>query len=213
MSIKFFFPSPLSNCFCFDSGFHYFNLTEVFPIVSLPANLSSTLPWRQLLSHVWLFATPWTIACQAPLSIGFSRQEYWSGLPLSFSRWPSRPRNWSHISCVSRTAGRFFTTESPGKPATSQKGNSLTLLRGVGMNTLARYSWCPNSNSCLLFKLINYKFLRASQALATTIVLWMAWDISVLWHMLFPLLNFPLTLWQTPCALKNLNQGSSVWRL
>ena len=28
-----------------------------------------------------LFATPWTIVCQAPLSLGFSRQEYWSGLP------------------------------------------------------------------------------------------------------------------------------------
>ena len=34
------------------------------------------------LSHVQLFATPWTVACQAPLSMGFSRQEYWSGLPL-----------------------------------------------------------------------------------------------------------------------------------
>ena len=34
-----------------------------------------------LLSHVWLFATPWTVAQQAPLSMGFSRQEYWSGLP------------------------------------------------------------------------------------------------------------------------------------
>ena len=33
------------------------------------------------LSHVWLFATPWTVARQAYLSIGFSRQEYWSGLP------------------------------------------------------------------------------------------------------------------------------------
>ena len=32
-------------------------------------------------SHVWLFATAWTIALQAPLSMGFSRQEYWSGLP------------------------------------------------------------------------------------------------------------------------------------
>ena len=32
-------------------------------------------------SHVQLFATLWTVACQAPLSIGFSRQEYWSGLP------------------------------------------------------------------------------------------------------------------------------------
>ena len=32
-------------------------------------------------SHVWLFATLWTVAHQAPLSMGFSRQEYWSGLP------------------------------------------------------------------------------------------------------------------------------------
>ena len=36
----------------------------------------------QLLSWVQLFVTPWTIAGQAPLSMGFSRQEYWSGLPF-----------------------------------------------------------------------------------------------------------------------------------
>ena len=35
-----------------------------------------------LLSHVRLFATPLTVTCQAPLSVGFSRQEYWSGLPF-----------------------------------------------------------------------------------------------------------------------------------
>ena len=35
----------------------------------------------KLLSQVWLFATPWTVAYQAPLSMGFSRQEYWSGVP------------------------------------------------------------------------------------------------------------------------------------
>ena len=34
------------------------------------------------LSRVQLFATPWTVAYQAPLSIGFSRQEYWNGLPF-----------------------------------------------------------------------------------------------------------------------------------
>ena len=34
------------------------------------------------LSRVWLFATPWTVAHQAPSSIEFSRQEYWSGLPF-----------------------------------------------------------------------------------------------------------------------------------
>ena len=36
----------------------------------------------QLLSHVRLFVTPWTVAHQAPPSMEFSRQEYWSGLPF-----------------------------------------------------------------------------------------------------------------------------------
>ena len=40
------------------------------------------------LSHVRLFAIPWTAAYQAPLHMGFSRQEYWSGVPLpSPSKW------------------------------------------------------------------------------------------------------------------------------
>ena len=34
------------------------------------------------LSRVWLFVTPWTVAHQASLSKGFSRQEYWGGLPF-----------------------------------------------------------------------------------------------------------------------------------
>ena len=36
----------------------------------------------QSLSHIQLFVTPWTVAHQAPLSMGFSRQEYWGGLPF-----------------------------------------------------------------------------------------------------------------------------------
>ena len=36
----------------------------------------------QLLSHVWLFLTPWTVTHQDPLSIEFSRQDYWKGLPF-----------------------------------------------------------------------------------------------------------------------------------
>ena len=36
----------------------------------------------KLLSHVRLFATSWTVAYQAPLSMGFSREEFWSGLPF-----------------------------------------------------------------------------------------------------------------------------------
>ena len=51
-------------------------------------------------------AAPWTVACQAPLSMGFFRREYWSGL-LFPSPWESSwPRNWTQVSWI---AGRFFT--------------------------------------------------------------------------------------------------------
>ena len=43
-----------------------------------------------VLSHVRLLATPWTAAYQAPPSMGFSRQEYWSGLPLPSPRGKKR---------------------------------------------------------------------------------------------------------------------------
>ena len=43
----------------------------------------------KLLSRVRLLATPWTAAYQAPLSMGFSRQEYWSGVPLPSPRKPT----------------------------------------------------------------------------------------------------------------------------
>ena len=48
-------------------------------------SFSKAWKWKvkvKLLSRVWLLATPWTAAYQAPLSMGFSRQEYWSGVPL-----------------------------------------------------------------------------------------------------------------------------------
>ena len=48
----------------------------------------------QLLSHVQLFAIPWTVARQAPQSMGFARQEYWSGLPFpppGIQHWQASP--------------------------------------------------------------------------------------------------------------------------
>ena len=47
-------------------------------------SFSNAWKWKvkvKSLSHVWLWATPWTAAHQAPPSMGFSRQEYWSGVP------------------------------------------------------------------------------------------------------------------------------------
>ena len=48
-------------------------------------SFSNAWKWKvkvKSLSHVWLCATPWTAAHQAPPSMGFARQEYWSGVPL-----------------------------------------------------------------------------------------------------------------------------------
>ena len=42
-------------------------------------SLQSMSEWVKSLSRVWLSATPWTVAYQVPPSMGFSRQEYWSG--------------------------------------------------------------------------------------------------------------------------------------
>ena len=67
------------------------------------------------------FATPWTVAHQVPLSVGSSHQEYWSGLPLpspgdlpNTGIKPTPP-------VAPASAGKFFTTEPPGKPLLSQE--------------------------------------------------------------------------------------------
>ena len=58
------------------------------------------------LSCVQLFSNPWTVVHQAPLSMGFSWQKYRSGLPCTPPWEPSRPRDWTHVSCI---ACRFIT--------------------------------------------------------------------------------------------------------
>ena len=65
------------------------------------------------------FVTPWTVACQAPLSMGFPRHEYWTGLPFS------SPGDFPHLGIKPTSyalVGGFFTTESPGKPIKVEVG-------------------------------------------------------------------------------------------
>ena len=68
------------------------------------------------LSHVRLFAIPWTVAHQAPLSMGFSRQEYWSGWPFPSPGDLSDPGIELMSPVSPELAGGFFTTQPPGKP-------------------------------------------------------------------------------------------------
>ena len=49
------------------------------------------------------FLTPWTVACQGHLSLGFPRQEYWNEwVPTSFPMGFSQPRDQAHVSCTGR---------------------------------------------------------------------------------------------------------------
>ena len=64
------------------------------------------------ISHVWLFVTLWTRARQVPLSMGFSRQEYWSGLPFpSPGDLPDLGLETTSLKS-SALAGGFFTTSA-----------------------------------------------------------------------------------------------------
>ena len=69
-----------------------------------------------VLSCVWLFATPWTVAHQAPLFMEFSRKEYWSGLSFPPPGDLSNPGIQPSSLVSPALAGRFFTTAPLGKP-------------------------------------------------------------------------------------------------
>ena len=61
----------------------------------------------QLCLTLW---DPWTATHQAPLSMGFPRQQYWSGLPFPFSRGSSQPKYWTHIFCMDRLIPYHWAT-------------------------------------------------------------------------------------------------------
>ena len=81
-----------------------------------PDNLKN---WVKSLSRVQFFMTPWTVAYQVPLSMGFSRQEYWSGLPFPSPGEPPNPGIEPRSPALQSDALR---SEPPGKHA---KRNSV----------------------------------------------------------------------------------------
>ena len=70
----------------------------------------------QSLRCVWLFVTPQTVAHQAPLSVGFSQQEYRSGLPFLLSGDLPHPGIEPTTPASPALIGGFFITELPGNP-------------------------------------------------------------------------------------------------
>ena len=120
--------------------------------VSLQINLEMSLPGLLvhvcLVSRVWLFATPWTRACQAPLSMQFSRQEYWSGFPF-----PS-PGSLFHPGIKPRSPALqadSLPSEPPGKPQITPRFHfpqplaitALLCVSEFNYSNSPTYEWVP----------------------------------------------------------------------
>ena len=104
-----------------------------------------------VLSCVWLFVTPWTVACQAPRSMGFSRQEYWGGLPLPP---PGDLPDPGTEPMSPALAGRLFTTEPAGKPHSVLKFSYFKVLLKILHPAkpswiLLEHSWKMKAESCI----------------------------------------------------------------
>ena len=101
----------------------------------------SITQYRAVLSHfscAWLCVTLWAIACQAPLSMGFSRQEYQNGLPCPPQGDLPDPRIEFMSLKSPALAGGFFTTELPEKP----KYYTTLTQKNEKQNTFSPWSFC-----------------------------------------------------------------------
>ena len=120
-----------------------------FPVSFM--NFFTTYFLRKLLSRVRLFATSWTVACQAPPSMEFSRQQYWSGLPFpspgylpdpgielgspalqaDSTMWATREGRNASVSSL-----HFFASYSTTRGSSSRHHNSLQTCIKMSMNLL-----------------------------------------------------------------------------
>ena len=149
-----FFPTSFrGNIALLTPGFHTSKLPELGGnTFMLPACLPSHF------SCIWLFATLWTIAHQVPLSMGFSRQEHWSGLPF-----PS-PGDLLHpgIEPASLTspslAGGFFTTSKIYVTSSQmQRKRSWEFTEEAKVDNWYSYENCLH----IIFKIVSLLPLRA----------------------------------------------------
>ena len=100
-------------------------------------------------SLFWLFVTPWTVAYQAPLSMGFSRKEYWSGLPFPSPGSPPNPGIKPRCPALQPDA---LPSEPPGK-------SSVCYCRYYNSECLCAYSCISHSDHCLWAKILDGKLL------------------------------------------------------
>ena len=114
------------------------------------------------LSCVRIFATPWTVARQALLSMEFSRQEDWNGLPFPTPRGSSQPRDQTHISCISIIGRLILDHCAPWGAVTDQNNRwiiDMDVMEMLGRENVCFWQFSPKEWAiCLVLLLrINLK--------------------------------------------------------
>ena len=121
-------------------------------------SFSNAWKWKvkvKSLSHVWLLATPWTAAYQAPPSMGFSRQEYWSRLPLPSPVYGLRClekclENHCKYMCIWASLVAQLVKNPPAMLETWVWSPGLRRYSGEGKGYLLQYSGLENSTDCIV---------------------------------------------------------------
>ena len=139
-------------------------------------------------SRVWLFATPWTIAHQAPPSTEFSRQEYWSGLPFpSLEDLPIQGSNLSLLHCKqillpSEPRGKlllskWFVKSQSWRHYRKSTIQTLTLMQDECLSQPLPYlkaikSFPKSPSSAAFSKNLTHSFQVPWKELSTLIISW-----------------------------------------
>ena len=125
------------------------------PRLENPMDRGTLLLLLSHFSHIQLLATPWIVAHQAPLSKGFPRQEYWSGLPFPS---PGELLNPGVKPAPPAVGGRSFTTEPPGKP-TEESGRQVCGVPKESDTTKQQQQHCLGYKTSP--QALSYFFLKA----------------------------------------------------
>ena len=177
-------------------------------------SFSNAFKWKvkvKSLSCIRLLATPWTAAHQAPLSMGFSRQEYWSGVPLPSPSWePSM----SHSEC--KWENRFCKTDWKGPEGVLFYLNGLALsIMKINYGVLTPFSFIHLSYWSFAFSVLRAEVICNSLSLVNE-------TITLPWHSKLSEVQGEANSLSIPCLLWINNEpqkspsapiGSTGWDL
>ena len=144
-------------------------------------------------SCIQLSVILWTVTHQAPLSKGFSRQEYWNGLPCPPPGGSSQPKDWTHISYVSCICKQGFPCGSAGKESACNAGDlgsipGLGRFPGEGKVYPLQYSGVENSIQSMGSQRVGHNWATfTSLHLSTTSTTWKAQLICIKLNLNFKL--------------------------